>query len=49
MIKNWQNKGFQATAHNLSLCHRFPSLQSFILMPAGRRLNPNVRIKKEKQ
>ena len=39
------NKGFQATAHNLSLCNRFPSLQSFILMPVGRRLNPDVRHK----
>ena len=36
------NKGFQATAHNLSLCKRFPSLQSYILMPVGRRLNPDV-------
>ena len=38
------NKGFQATAHNLSLCNRFPSLLSFILMPVGRRLNPDVRL-----
>ena len=36
------NKGFQATAHNLSLCNRFSSLQSYILMPVGRRLNPDV-------
>ena len=38
------NKGFQATAHKLPLCDRFPSLQSFILMPVGRRLNPDVQI-----
>ena len=36
------NKGFQATAHKLSLCNRFPSLQSYIVLPVGRRLNPDV-------
>ena len=36
------NKGFQATAHKLPLCNRFPSLQSYIVMPVGRRLNPDV-------
>ena len=39
------NKGFQATAHKLSLCDRLRTLQSFILMPVGRRLNPDVGAK----
>ena len=37
------NKGLQATTHKFALCHRFRSLQSYIVWPVGRRLNPNVR------
>ncbi len=37
------NKGFQATAHKLSLCDRLRTLQSYIVLPVGRRLNPDVR------
>ena len=36
------NKGFQATAHKLSLCDRLRTLQSYIVLPVGRRLNPDV-------
>ena len=39
------NKGFQATAHNLSLFNRFRTLQSYTVLPVGRRLNPDVRLK----
>ena len=42
-VKIAANKGFQATAHKLPLCDRFPSLQSYIVLPVGRRLNPDVR------
>ena len=38
------NKGFQATAHKLSLCDRLRTLQSYIVLPVGRRLNPDVQI-----
>ena len=41
-VKIAANKGFQATAHKLPLCDRFPSLQSYIVLPVGRRLNPDV-------
>mgnify|MGYP003618931687 CR=1 FL=1 len=40
------NKGFQATAHKLSLCDRLRTLQSYIVLPVGRRLNPDVGIRK---
>ena len=40
------NKGLQATTHKFALCHRFRSLQSYIVWPVGRRLNPDVRQKK---
>ena len=36
------NKGFQATAHKLSLCDRLRTLQSYTVLPVGRRLNPDV-------
>ena len=36
------NKGFQATAHKLSLCNGYSSLLRLFLQPVGRRLNPNV-------
>ena len=42
------NKGFQATAHKLSLCDRLRTLQSYTVLPVGRRLNPDVRDKKMK-
>ena len=42
-VKIAANKGFQATAHKLPLCDRFPSLQSYIVLPVGRRLNPDVQ------
>ena len=38
------NKGFQATAHKLSLCDRLRTLQSYTVLPVGRRLNPDVQI-----
>ena len=44
-VKIAANKGFQATAHKLPLCDRFPSLQSYIVLPVGRRLNPDVGCK----
>ena len=37
------NKGFQATAHKLSLCDRLRTLQSYTVLPVGRRLNPDVQ------
>ena len=37
------NKVFQATAHKPSLCNGYSSLQSYIVLPVGRRLNPDVR------
>ena len=40
------NKGFQATAHKLPLCDRLRTLQSYIVLPVGRRLNPDVGCKK---
>ena len=36
------NKGFQATAHKLSLCTPFRSLHTYRVQPVGRRLNPDV-------
>ena len=39
------NKGFQATAHKLSLCDRLRTLQSYIVLPVGRRLNPDVLLR----
>ena len=45
MRNNLQNKGFQATAHKLSLCDRLRTLQSYIVLPVGRRLNPDVGCK----
>ena len=41
-MKNAANKGFQATAHKLSLCDRLRTLQSYTVLPVGRRLNPDV-------
>ena len=41
-MKFASNKGFQATAHKLSLCDRLRTLQSYIVLPVGRRLNPDV-------
>ena len=46
MNKDSANKGFQATAHKLSLCNRFRTLQSYMILPVGRRLNPDVGIEK---
>ena len=43
------NKGFQATAHKLSLCDRLRTLQSYTVLPVGRRLNPDVRQMKMKR
>jgi hypothetical protein len=48
-MKNAANKGFQATAHKLSLCDRLRTLQSYTVLPVGRRLNPDVRIKIQKE
>ena len=43
MKKIRSNKGFQATAHKLSLCDGYSSLHWLFLQPVGRRLNPDVR------
>ena len=40
------NKEFQAAAHKLSLCDRLRTLQSNNALPVGRRLNPDVGLKK---
>ena len=45
-MNNAANKGFQATAHKLSLCDRLRTLQSYIVLPVGRRLNPDVGLEK---
>ena len=47
-MKNAANKGFQATAHKLSLCDRLRTLQSYTVLPVGRRLNPDVGLKYNK-
>ncbi|MDD2241036.1 MAG: hypothetical protein PHO14_03680 [Kiritimatiellae bacterium] len=44
-MKNAANKGFQATAHKLSLCDRLRTLQSYTVWPVGRRLNPDVLLR----
>ena len=40
------NKGFQATAHKLSLCKRLRTLLTYTGTAVGRRLNPDVGPKK---
>ena len=37
------NNGLLGTTHNLSLCHRFSSLQSYIVLPVGRPQSPDVQ------
>ena len=36
------NKGLLGTTHKLSLCNRFPSLPSYIVLPVGRPQSPDV-------